>query len=188
MVGAGPGGDLSRAHPGRAVTSAGPTRPGCPGAERGAPGQCLLPQVLLETRHRCPQGLVAGLLHQGERVVPVSFGLPKLAAQRAGAAAIVDPRLSAPAEIVELYAQYPHIGPVLPAAGYSSGQLRALRLAIDAADADLVVAADPVDLAALLRPSKPVVRVRYEFEDLDSPGLSGELERFLAGRFPRRAR
>ncbi len=111
-----------------------------------------------------------------------------LAAQRAGAAAIVDPRRSAPPEILELYAQYPHIGAVLPAAGYSSVQREALGRTIDAADADLVLAATPVDLAALLRPNKPVVRVRYKFAELESPGLGGELERFLAARFPRRAR
>jgi predicted GTPase len=118
----------------------------------------------------------------------MAHGAGYLAARRAGAAVVVDPRPSAPPEILELYAQYSHIGPVLPAAGYSSGQLEALRRTIDAADADLVLAATPVDLAALLRPNKPVVRVRYEFEELDAPGLAGELERFLAGRFPAHVR
>ena len=134
---------------------------------------------------------------RGKRVLVVEDGpsithggLPHgagyLAARRAGAAAIVDPRRSAPPEILELYARYPHIGAVLPAAGYSSAQLEALGRTIDAADADLVLAATPVDLAALLEPDKPVVRVRYEFAELDSPGLAGELERFLAARLPPR--
>lgn len=44
------------------------------------------------------------------------------------------------------------------------------------------MSATPVDLAALLRPAKPVVRARYEFADADQPGLAHEIDRFLAER------
>ena len=43
-------------------------------------------------------------------------------------------------QIAAVYAQYPHIGAVLPAMGYSAGQLAALRASINAAEADVVVA------------------------------------------------
>ena len=108
-------------------------------------------------------------------------GAGYVAALQAGAAAIVDPRTSAAPAIAAIYAQYPHIGPVLPAMGYTPAQLEALRQTINAAAAEVVVAATPIDLAALIALDKPVVRARYEFVDSETPGLTAELERFLAG-------
>jgi predicted GTPase len=109
-------------------------------------------------------------------------GAGYVAALQAGAATIVDPRASAAPEIAAVYALYPHIGPVLPATGYSPLQLEALRQTINGARADVVVAATPIDLAALIDLNKPVVRARYEFADSETPGLAAELDRFLAGR------
>jgi len=100
------------------------------------------------------------------------------AAACAAGAHIVDPRPWASPEIADVYARFPHIGPVLPAMGYSSAQLQALRATIEAAQADVVVSGTPVDLAALLRPAKPVVRARYEFEDAGRPGLESEIDAF----------
>ena len=85
-----------------------------------------------------------------------------------------------------MYEQYPHIGPVLPAEGYSSAQLEALRQTINATVADVVVAATPIDLGALVNINKPIVRAHYEFAEVESPGLAGELERFLARLKPGR--
>lgn len=51
-------------------------------------------------------------------------------------------------DIARVYAQYPHIGPVLPAMGYSDAQVDALRATVNASDADVVLAATP-DLARL---------------------------------------
>ena len=109
-------------------------------------------------------------------------GAGYLAAMQAGAAAVVDPRTSAAPEISAVYAQYPHIGPVLPAMGYAPAQLEALRQTINDAQIDVVVAATPIDLAALIEIDKPVVRARYEFADSETPGLAAELDRFLAAR------
>jgi predicted GTPase len=109
-------------------------------------------------------------------------GAGYVAALQAGAAAIVDPRASATPEIAAVYAQYPHIGPVLPAMGYSPAQLEALRQTINSARADVVIAATPIDLAALIALEKPVVRARYEFVDSETPGLAAQLDRFLARR------
>lgn len=108
-------------------------------------------------------------------------GAGYVAALAAGAAAIVDPRASAAPAIAAVYAQYPHIGPVLPATGYSAAQLEALRQTINHARADVVVAATPIDLAALIALELPLVRACYEFVDSERPGLAAELDRFLAG-------
>jgi len=140
-----------------------------------------------------PVRLDDGAAVRGKRVLVVEDGpsithggMPHgagyVAALQAGAAAMVDPRASAAPEIAAVYAQYPHIGPVLPAMGYSPAQLEALRQTINAARADVVVAATPIDLAALIDLDKPVVRASYEFADSETPGLAAELDRFLAGR------
>ena len=138
-----------------------------------------------------PVGLDNAAAVAGRRVLVVEDGptvthggMPHgagyVAALRAGAASIIDPRASAAPEIAAVYALYPHIGPVLPAMGYSPAQLEALRQTINAARADVVVAATPIDLAALIALDKPVVRARYEYVDSETPGLAAELERFLA--------
>jgi predicted GTPase len=110
--------------------------------------------------------------------MPHGAGL--VAAISAGAAAIVDPRSAAVPEVAAVYAQYPHIGPVLPAVGYSAGQVAALQATLEGADADVVVAATPVDLQRLVTVSKPIVRARYDFEDADEPGLAALVDRWTA--------
>ena len=51
------------------------------------------------------------------------FGAGLVAAQRGGAAAVIDPRPYAVGSLAETYERYPHIGSVLPAMGYSDEQL-----------------------------------------------------------------
>jgi predicted GTPase len=110
------------------------------------------------------------------------YGAGYVAATQAQAAEIIDPRVAASDEIAAVYAQYPHIGPVLPAVGYHPSQLEALRHTINASDADVVVSATPCDLGALIKIDKPVVRARYEFAEAGEPGLGHLLERFLVER------
>jgi predicted GTPase len=110
------------------------------------------------------------------------YGAGYIAATRAKAAEIVDPRPFAVSEIAAIYEQYPHIGAVLPAMGYYPKQLEALQETINRADVDLVVAATPIDLAASIEVNKPVVRARYEYAEADEPGLAYQIEQFLARR------
>nr|MDJ0577545.1 cyclic 2,3-diphosphoglycerate synthase [Xenococcaceae cyanobacterium MO_234.B1] len=110
----------------------------------------------------------------------MSYGAGYVAATRAQAAAIVDPRAYAVPEIAEVYARYPHIGPVLPAMGYFPAQLKALEATINNAEADVVVAATPSNLSSLMKLNKPVVRARYEFAEMGKPSLSDQIEQFLA--------
>lgn len=109
----------------------------------------------------------------------MAYGAGYIAASGAKAAEIVDPRSEAAGEIAALYAQYPHMGPVLPAVGYHPAQLRALGQTINAVEADVVVVATPCNIAALMPINKPVVRVRYEFAEMEEPGLAGQLAAFL---------
>jgi len=108
------------------------------------------------------------------------YGAGFVAATRAGAAEIVDPRASAAPAIRALYAAHRHLGRVLPAVGYGPAQLEALRQTIDAAGADVVVAATPLDLGALIPLRTPVVRARYEVADAGEPTLAGVVDTFLA--------
>ncbi len=109
----------------------------------------------------------------------MAYGAGYVAATKAHAGNLVDPRPYAAPDIAAVYAKYPHIGSVLPAMGYSPNQLEALRQTINATPADVVVAATPIDLAQLIQVNKPVLRARYEFEDVGTPPLSQYLDEFL---------
>ena len=132
---------------------------------------------------------------QGKRVLVVedgptlthggmSYGAGFVAATRAGVAEIVDPRASAAPGIAAVYARYPHIGRVLPALGYSEAQRAELRRTIEDSPAEVVVSATPMDLGLLLGLAKPVVRVRYELQEVDEPGLGAIVDAFAAERIP----
>ena len=86
--------------------------------------------------------------------------------------------MSAPA-IRTIFEAYPHIGSVLPAAGYDAVQLAALAATINGAHIDVVVSATPADLARLVDLEKPVVRARYEFAETDEPRLSSIIDAFV---------
>jgi len=112
----------------------------------------------------------------------MAYGAGYVAAEQAGAAAITDPREIAVDEIADVFVQYPHLGPVLPAVGYHRSQLAALEATINAANVDAVVAATPCDLGALIEIDKPLVRVRYEFAEVGEPGLGSLVQAFLSKR------
>jgi len=102
----------------------------------------------------------------------MKIGAGVVAAQRLGAAEIVDPRPWAIGTIAETFEKY-DVGAVLPAMGYSEGQLDEMAKIIDAADVDLVVVGTPIDLRRVIDIRKPAVRVRYDLEPLaDSPQLA----------------
>ncbi len=115
----------------------------------------------------------------------MAFGAAFVAAERAGAAEIVDPRPFADPAIAELFARYPHLGKVLPAVGYGAAQLRALEATLARADADVIVSGTPIDLARLVRAGKPIVRARYEFAEADEPGLGALVDDFVRRLRPR---
>jgi predicted GTPase len=109
----------------------------------------------------------------------MSYGAGYVAAIRAEAGEIVDPRASAVGDIADTFRSYPNIGKVLPAMGYSAGELAELQATINASRADVIVAGTPADLARIMRLDKPVVRARYEFAECGEPRLSVLVEAFL---------
>jgi predicted GTPase len=111
----------------------------------------------------------------------MSRGAGWYAAERAGASEIVDPRPYAVGTIAETYKAYPNAAGILPAMGYGDDQIRELEATIEAAPADVVVEGTPIDLARILTTSKPIVKVRYELEELEPGQIRAEVERILAG-------
>jgi predicted GTPase len=101
----------------------------------------------------------------------MKFGAGVVAARAQGADEIVDPRPWAIGTIDETFRKY-DVGPVLPAMGYSNGQLAEMEKIIDTAEADVVVIGTPIDLRRVIEIRKPAVRVRYDLDVLpDSPSL-----------------
>jgi predicted GTPase len=92
-----------------------------------------------------------------------------VAAQRFGAAELVDPRPYAVRSIAETFAKYPNTGTLLPAMGYGEAQRDDLEETIRATPCDLVIVATPIDLARVITIDKPTQRVRYELQELGQP-------------------
>jgi predicted GTPase len=109
----------------------------------------------------------------------MSYGAGYVAAIQAGVREVVDPRSSAVGEVAEVFRQYPHIGKVLPAMGYSARERTELQATINGSAADVVITGTPSDLAHILQLEKPVIRARYEFAEVGEPSLSGLIEGFL---------
>ncbi|MCZ7527117.1 MAG: cyclic 2,3-diphosphoglycerate synthase [Acidimicrobiia bacterium] len=100
------------------------------------------------------------------------FGAGTVAARGAGAADLVDPRPYAVGSLVDTFARYPGIGPVLPAMGYSAEQVDDLAATVRATPCDVVVSGTPIDLDRLLDVEQPVRRARYALAEVGSPTLA----------------
>jgi predicted GTPase len=98
------------------------------------------------------------------------FGAGTVAARQAGAT-LVDPRPHAVGSARETLERFGHIGPVLPAMGYSDAQLRDLEATINATDCDFVVTGTPIDLARIIRSRHPIRKVGYELHQVEGPRL-----------------
>jgi predicted GTPase len=124
---------------------------------------------------------------QGKRVLVIedgptlthgemAYGAAWVAAQRFGAAEIIDPRPYAVGTIKATYEKYPTTGNVLPAMGYGDKQIRELEKTINAVDCDLVLVGTPIDLTRVLKIKKPSQRVRYELQEIGQPTLEDLLK------------
>jgi predicted GTPase len=109
----------------------------------------------------------------------MTYGAAVIAAQRFGAAEIVDPRPWLEGTMKGTFAKYPSIGRLLPAMGYSAEQIRDLEATIGRVECDLVLIGTPIDLKRLLTISKPAQRVRYALEEKGEPSLSAIVRKFL---------
>lgn len=106
----------------------------------------------------------------------MAYGAGWVAAQRFGAAEIVDPRPYAVGSIKATFEKYPTTGAVLPAMGYGEQQTRELEETIRRAEVDLVIVGTPIDLSRVLHLDKPYQRVRYELQEIGQPTLEDILK------------
>jgi predicted GTPase len=120
---------------------------------------------------------------EGRRVVVVedgptlthggmTYGAGVVAARRLGASEIVDPRPWAVGSIRSVLETYPDLERLVPAMGYGASQTAELAATLDAVDADVVLSATPIDITRMMTLAKPVVRVRYELEQVNGPALA----------------
>ncbi|MBC7358203.1 MAG: GTPase [Desulfacinum sp.] len=109
--------------------------------------------------------------------MPTGAGM--IAAQTFGAAQVVDPKPYAAGSLRETYERYPHMGPVVPAMGYSPRQIADLEKTLNAVPCDLVLFATPIQLTRIVTLKHPSVRVRYEYRDCGTPTLEEALLRRL---------
>jgi predicted GTPase len=113
------------------------------------------------------------LTHGGMR-----YGAGIVAAQKYGAAEIIDPRPFAVGSIKKTFEKYNHLDKVLPAMGYGEKQCRDLAATIEKIPCDLVVSATPIDITRVIKVRKPILRVGYELEEIGSPTLKDLLKKF----------
>ena len=109
----------------------------------------------------------------------MKYGAGVIAARRHGASEIVDPRPWLVGGIKDTFKQYPNIGALLPAMGYSKDQIRDLERTINACECDVVVVATPIDLRRLVTMKRPAVRVGYELEEIGRPKLDDVIGEML---------
>ncbi len=95
-------------------------------------------------------------------------------------AVVVDPRPYATGFLKRVYEEYPHIGPVLPSAGYTQGQLKDLESTLNSAEVDVIVNASPINIASILRLNKPVVNVVWNLKVVEGPTIPKLVDEFLA--------
>ncbi len=110
----------------------------------------------------------------------MTFGAGTVAAERFGAAEIIDPRPYAVRSIKETFEKYPDIGVLLPAMGYGEKQVKDLEETIARTPADLVIVGTPIDLQRVVKIKQPSQRVRYELQEIGQPTLAEILDRRFA--------
>lgn len=106
----------------------------------------------------------------------MEYGAGVIAAQRFGAASLVDPRPYAVGSIAATFRKYPGIGTLLPAVGYGEKQMNELKQTIEKVDCDLVLIATPIDLRRTIHFERPALRVTYELQEIGKPDLDDALD------------
>jgi len=114
------------------------------------------------------------LTHGGMKI-----GAGTVAAQKYGAAKLVDPRPYTVGKLSETFEIYPNIGTLLPAMGYSEQQLKDLETTINNTECDAVVIGTPIDLNRLIKIDKPNTRVYYNLQEIGYPNFEGIIEEFV---------
>jgi predicted GTPase len=109
----------------------------------------------------------------------MKIGAGVVAAQKFGAAELVDPRPYTVGKLSETFEIYPNIGTLLPAMGYGAQQLKDLETTINNTECDAVVIGTPIDLNRIINITKPNTRVYYDLQEIGYPNLDGIIDDFV---------
>ncbi len=109
----------------------------------------------------------------------MKIGAGVVAAQKFGAAGIVDPRPYTVGRLSETFEIYPEIGAVLPAMGYGEQQLKDLEATINNTECEAVVIGTPIDLNRIIKIDKPNTRVYYNLQEIGRPNFDMILDDFV---------
>jgi predicted GTPase len=105
----------------------------------------------------------------------MQYGAGVVAAEKYGAASLVDPRPWTVGKLTETFEKYPDIGQILPAMGYGDEQMKDLETTINKVECDAVVIGTPIDLRRIINIEKPSVRVTYKLQEIGMPTLASIL-------------
>ena len=117
------------------------------------------------------------LTHGGMKI-----GAGTVAAEKFGAAELVDPRPYLVGKLKNTFDIYPNIGTLLPAMGYGEQQLRDLEATINACDCDTIIIGTPIDLRRVIDIDKPSTRVFYDLQSIGKPSFEDVVEEFLVAK------
>jgi len=109
----------------------------------------------------------------------MAYGAGVIAAEKLGAAQLIDPRPFAVGSIKKTFEKYTHLEKLLPAMGYGKTQITELAETINRSPAELVIIGTPIDLRRVMKLDKPAVRVRYELEEIGTPRLAELLKKVI---------
>jgi predicted GTPase len=109
----------------------------------------------------------------------MTYGAGIVAAEKYGAASLIDPRPFTVGTISETFEKYPEIGKLLPAMGYGDGQMKDLETTINKSNADLVIIGTPIDLRKIIKIDRPALRVYYELQEIGHPTLEDVLKKIV---------
>jgi len=109
----------------------------------------------------------------------MKYGAGMVAAEKFGAADVVDPRPYTVGTITDTFEKYPNIGELLPAMGYGAQQVKDLEETIANTKCDVVIIGTPIDLRRIVNVKQPSVRVTYDLQEIGHPNLVDVLKPFL---------
>ncbi len=109
----------------------------------------------------------------------MKIGAGVVAAEKYGAAELVDPRPYVVGKLAETFRIYPNIGQLMPAMGYGAQQIKDLETSINKTPCDSVIIATPIDLNRLIKIKKPNTRVYYDLQEIGNPNFDTILGDFM---------
>lgn len=109
----------------------------------------------------------------------MQYGAGTVAANKYGAAELVDPRPYLKGTLIDTFRKYTEIGTLLPAMGYGGKQVKDLEATIAATPCDAVIIGTPIDLRRVIKIKQPSTRVGYDLQEIGSPTLTDVLADFV---------